>query len=72
MCSDMVRLILIWNRVSIEAGGNSAFIVFDDANLETAVNSKSCLKIPSPNRLTPTHSYFFGQIHYHRPNMCEP
>jgi succinate-semialdehyde dehydrogenase/glutarate-semialdehyde dehydrogenase len=29
----------VYTRVSIEAGGNAPFIVFDDANIDEAVES---------------------------------
>jgi len=32
---------MLCNRVSLEAGGNAPFIVFDDADIDEAVEGKS-------------------------------
>ena len=37
---DFISPFLSLRRVSIEAGGNAPFIVFDDANLNEAVDGK--------------------------------
>lgn len=33
------------DRVSMEAGGNAPFIVFDDANIDEAIEGLSCLSV---------------------------
>lgn len=67
---EIHRYIILHNRVSFEAGGNAPFIVFNDADVDAAVEGESLyvlLQAPFTNLNTRRHLL---QIPCHWPDLC--
>jgi len=63
-------MVLVFNRVSIEAGGNAPFIVFDDADIDEAVAGKLFVSFAISCFSTSIQRCNSRQVPQQRPDMC--